>query len=86
MECHVEKQKCAQQPNYKYPQFQTSLNKILDSGPIANSMVDINDLIHLDAPITEDSLIRALQSRFMANECFVSVPPLFNLSRAIHHC
>ena len=48
-----------------------------ETGPlghcIARPLVDINDLIHLDAPITEDSLIRALQSRFNANEFFVSV-------------
>ncbi len=42
-------------------------------GGVARPLVDINDLIHLDAPITEDSLIRALQSRFNANEYFVSV-------------
>ena len=64
----AEKQKCSQQPNYNYSQYQQNINKFLESSPIAN----INDLIHLDAPITEDSLIRALQSRFMANECFVS--------------
>ena len=68
---HSERQKCSQQLN-NYTQYQLGVNKFLENQSSPNNLVDINDLIHLEGPITEDSLIRALQSRFMANECFVS--------------
>ena len=47
-----------------------------------SSTDNINDLIHLEAPITEDSLIRSLHTRFLSNEYFVSIDRLnFNLDK-----
>lgn len=70
---NTEKQKCVQQSSKYTQQYQLSTSKLLGSSQgTSGGSVDLNDLIHLDGPITEDSLIRALQSRFMANECFVS--------------
>lgn len=54
--------------NYGY-----SINKEqkFDNKLTTFSSDNINDLIHLEAPITEDSLIRSLHSRFLSNEYFV---------------
>ena len=35
-------------------------------------LANINDLIHLDLPISEDTVIRTLQSRFFNQKYFVS--------------
>jgi len=51
--------------------FNYPLRNILNNG-FQNPLQDIDDLIHLDGPITEDSLIRALHSRFLDNQRFVS--------------
>lgn len=45
-------------------------------GAPSNNLADVNDLIHLDAPITEDSLIRALHKRFLANQYFTNIGPV----------
>ncbi|XP_054159659.1 uncharacterized protein LOC128957868 [Oppia nitens] len=37
---------------------------------------EVNDLIHLLGPLTEDSLLRALHSRFMANQYYTNVGPV----------
>lgn len=38
---------------------------------------DLEDLIHLTGPLTEDAVLRALQARFAATHYFVSTIVLF---------
>ena len=46
---------------------------------------EVNDLIHLSGPITEDSLVRALHSRFVAKQYYVSSQLAFIMQQSKHH-
>ena len=43
---------------------------------LRNRLSEIQDLIHLEAPITEDSIMRTLQARFFNQKYFVSHLPI----------
>lgn len=44
------------------------------STPLAH---DVDDLIHLRGPLTEDAVVRALQARFYHNKFYVSLVCLY---------
>ncbi|XP_068618657.1 unconventional myosin-XIX isoform X2 [Battus philenor] len=46
------------------------------SGAGAAGGADVDDLIHLRGPLTEDAVVRALQARFYRNKFYTSVGPI----------
>ncbi|XP_073968429.1 unconventional myosin-IXb-like dachs isoform X3 [Rhodnius prolixus] len=48
----------------------------LPVGPTARPPVDIDDLIHLPGPLTEDALLKALAARFHDNQTYTNVGPI----------
>ena len=44
-----------------------------------NAYCQVNDLIHLPGPLTEDALLRSLQSRFYAKQYYVSQLNFFKI-------
>lgn len=42
-----------------------------DEKPSESSSSEVYDLIHLQGPLTEDSIVRALDARFHIHECLV---------------
>lgn len=48
------------------------------AGPAAGA--DVEDLIHLRGPLTEDAVVRALQARFYHNKFYVSALHLMIIS------
>ncbi|OTF78491.1 Myosin X-like protein [Euroglyphus maynei] len=66
-----------QQQQQPYKLNDRKLNSHLHHHSKHQSTTDnINDLIHLEAPITEDSLIRSLHTRFLSNEYFTNIGPV----------
>nr|XP_032520752.1 unconventional myosin-IXb [Danaus plexippus plexippus] len=45
-------------------------------GSVAGPGSDVDDLIHLRGPLTEDAVVRALQARFYQNKFYTSVGPI----------
>ncbi len=39
----------------------------------SSKLAEVGDLIHLDAPLQEDTILRALQARFFNQKYFVSL-------------
>lgn len=50
----------------------------LPVGPTARPPVDIDDLIHLPGPLTEDALLKALAARFHDNQTYVRSMIIFS--------
>lgn len=67
-------------PTSGLPTFSSSVDQLdrlpLDS-PITTPHMneDLDDLIHIDGPLTEDAVIRIMYRRFLNQKYFVSISP-----------
>lgn len=43
------------------------------AGAFSGAAADVEDLIHLRGPLTEDAVVRALQARFYQHKFYVSL-------------
>jgi len=66
-----------QTPASSYPQENCKSSELMPGlRNNDNILSDINDLIHLPGPLTEDCILRTLHARFYAKEYFTNVGPV----------